>query len=793
MPRPPDHPPCPAGRPWARVLAALAGLCALTAAVAGGGPAAAAVAGAGAAGAAGQPGASALPVSLAILNVGPDYLTAKRPVVVSGTVTNTSGSPLTGLKVQLRSSHSALTSRDALQMYADSTTVADSPVAGTAVPLAATLAPKAIATFSITLRPAQAGLTSFGVYPLAVEVVGQDGTALVAERTFLPYWPGKARQDPKRQDISWIWPLIGHPDRSACGGLLSNRLAASLTPHGRLGGLLAAGRDYATRSHLTWAVDPALLSSAALMTKPYQTGGTPSCGGRSSRPASQAAAAWLAAARSALATEPGLLTPYADVDAAALIHRGLNDDVATAISLGRTAAGQALAPGRASGSGSAVTDSAGDKPGSGPAIPGAGRLDSSLAWPAGGIASFSVISALAVNGIHTVVLNSSVMPPASTPNYTPSAVSSTPSGVGGRLRVLISDSTISQILGKANVASTSAGAAFSVRQRVLAETAMIAAEQPDLARSLVIAPPRRWDPPPQLASDLLASTSSAPWLRPVSLAKLAGTAPNAGQVPRHLRQVTDHDELKRGLLRQVRHLGTQAALLQSILVQKNPDLVAAVLGTESSAWRGGGRRAATAASLVRQVSGYVSSQLRAVQVIGPQRVTLGGLSGTLPVSISNRLPVPVKVQLVVSVPPDGRIDVKLPSRDVTVAARTDQTLKLRVRAAAVGSTTIQLSLAAPGGAPLPGAAIPLTVQSTHFGTLALYIIGIALAVFLLASVRRALRRGRGDQSATTGGGAPDVPGEPAEADNVGANRSDDEPSAEDPDEYASAPGRTDGG
>ena len=115
MPRPPDSSPCPAGRPWARqprswqhwgrVLAALAGVCALAAAVASGGPAAAA-----AAGATGQSAGSALPVSLTILNVSPDYLTAKHPVVVSGTVTNTSDSPLTGLKVQLRSSHSALTS-----------------------------------------------------------------------------------------------------------------------------------------------------------------------------------------------------------------------------------------------------------------------------------------------------------------------------------------------------------------------------------------------------------------------------------------------------------------------------------------------------------------------------------------------------------------------------------------------------------------------------------------------------------------------------------------------------------
>ena len=239
------------------------------------------------------------------------------------------------------------------------------------------------------LKPAQAGLTSFGVYPLAAEVVGQDGAALIAERTFLPYWPGKARQNPKRQDIAWIWPLIDRPDRSACGGLLSNRLAASLTPHGRLGGLLAAGRDYAARTHLTWAVDPALLSSVALMTKPYQVGGTPSCGGRSSRPASQAAAAWLAAAPVGAGQRAG------PADAVRRRGRrradpprperrpGHGDQPRPG--LGRAGAGPR--PGvrlRLRGH-----QQHGGQPAERPGHPGGGRLNGSLAWPAGGIASFA--------------------------------------------------------------------------------------------------------------------------------------------------------------------------------------------------------------------------------------------------------------------------------------------------------------------------------------------------------------------------------------------------------------------
>ena len=186
-------------------------------------------------------------------------------------------------------------------------------------------------------------------------------------------------------------------------------------------------------------------------------------------------------------------------------------------------------------------------------------------------------------------------------------------------------------------------------------------------------------------------------------------------------------------------------------------------------------------------------------IIDPERVTLGGLSGTLPVSITNGLPYPVRVRLHVTLPPGGgRITVTLPPGSVTVPRGADVTLKLHVRAGTVGSTTIQLSLRTPEGAPLPGHPVTLTVQATHFGTLALVIIGAALGVFVLTSVRRALRHGRGEAPAPASGGPdPGDSGGPEStslaggADSVVTDRADNEHPPEDPDEYASVPGRTD--
>ena len=179
--------------------------------------------------------------------------------------------------------------------------------------------------------------------------------ALVTSRTFLPFWPGKRALDPVRQHIAWIWPLIGQPQQSACGGLLTNSLATSLGAGGRLSGLLAAGRDYAASAHLTWAIDPALLSSAA----DHDQRRTSSAGPRTAAAPSKGQpagrrSAWLARLRSPRTGQPVFVTPYADVDVAALIHRGLNDDLARAFAARPLDGQQDPGPGlhRASGRGS---------------------------------------------------------------------------------------------------------------------------------------------------------------------------------------------------------------------------------------------------------------------------------------------------------------------------------------------------------------------------------------------------------------------------------------------------------
>ena len=204
----------------------------------------------------------------------------------------------------------------------------------------------------------------------------------------------------------------------------------------------------------------------------------------------------------------------------------------------------------------------------------------------------------------------------------------------------------------------------------------------------------------------------------------------------------------------MQELNDQIGLLASILVDAGPRyLSTAVAAVESSAWRGqpSGRR--TARQLLRRVSIFVAAQQHQVRIIDPLRVTLGGKSGEVPVSIRNRLGQTVRVRLRVGVPSTGRVVIGNPTKLITVPGGQQKTIKIPVKASEAGSTTLTLWLTNPGGRPLPGSTARVTVEATHFGTMAIVIIGIALAVFVITAIGRAIRRGMRQPGGGGEGGA----------------------------------------
>jgi hypothetical protein len=193
------------------------------------------------------------------------------------------------------------------------------------------------------------------------------------------------------------------------------------------------------------------------------------------------------------------------------------------------------------------------------------------------------------------------------------------------------------------------------------------------------------------------------------------------------------------LLDQARQLDQQVKLLQDI--QQSPDsaLGYGVTAVESAAWRRGGSAAQQGLNQARQYAQYLSGQESRLTVIGPDRITLAGLKGAVPVSIYNRLGYPVKVMLE-AVPSRG-LTVKTPPSLMVIPPGQQMIKKVEVAAATVGPEKLRLRLLTPQGVPFPSQTIVI-LQATHYGTLALVIIGTALGIFILTVVTRAVQRRR---------------------------------------------------
>jgi Family of unknown function (DUF6049) len=681
-------------------------------------------------------------LTISINEMTPNFATqTTRNVTVRGTLTNHTGSAIADISVQLLTSAQWIGTRSGMDSFASGSSASPPVQAGMSYSLSA-LANGATVRWAISFNPVSfnlalgGGYTTFGVYPLEVDASSPVSSYLASDRTFLPFWPGNGAADPL--NTAWIWPLIDQPQQGACGQTLAtNSLAGSLGSGGRLGTLLATGTQWAQRDHLTWAVDPALLSDANVMRGKYFTGGgDAACTGRTLEPASAAARTWLSSLSAGTAGDEMFLTPYADADVSALTHAGLDATLKTAYQVGESVAGKIL------------PDAFGKK---GAGTGGGGAP--SVAWPAGGTADASTASSLASNaGINTVVLHSGELPP-TTPPYD-NALGKITTGAGTQMNVLLADSQLTSILGSASAGSPAA-ARFAAEQDFLAETAMITAEAPfpRVTRSLVIAPPRRWDPSATEAATLLKLTSQAPWLHTVGLSSLAKAASHLKVRESLPRNKVSKTELGHGYLDQIEAVNASAALYKNLLYKPDAAVLQtineAVATTTSTAWRGtnsaGGRLALT------ELSYYLSDNEKQVTIITGKKVLLAGASGQTPVSVQNLSQLPVQVQ-VVAIPVGTDLSVGTPHKPIPIQPGQTQLVKISLQSRAITTTTMQLQLETENGSLLPQPAQVVSVQVTRYGRALLVLIAAALGVLVLTSVARGIRRRLNDGGADGGAG-----------------------------------------
>lgn len=660
------------------------------------------------------------PAEIVVAGIMPKAPGPESEVEIHGRVTNTSSEPLEDVSVRLRFSANPLVTRTQLTRYAEGLSPARAfPRSRTQRQVAAELAPDESATWRIKVRVADLGLSRFGVYPLGVEALDGRPHQLATVRTFLPFVPDGSRR-PQPTKITWLWPVIDRPHRITDRTYLDDELADQFSASGRLGRLVSAAQDAPApdgrdRLPLVYAVDPQLLEDARLLSDEYEVRQD---GETRRREASEAAATWLEDIRSVTADSTVLAVPYADPDMTALTHAGLDDNLTFAVTRGEALAAELL--GR---------DVARD-----------------VAWPPGGMLDQDTLDNLVVAGTRTVILSDAAIPPAPALTYTPDAAATAPT-IGGDAQVAVADSTLSEIVGRD---SWSPGEAVLTEQRFLAETALITAERPNQPRTVLVAPPRRWNPPPDLASALLADSSQVPWLEPVSLSELTAASEPVPRGPLQYPQSARQQELGSQFQDDVRSIHRDVERLTSVVTSQSSAFHLALARTESSAWRDSKQLGGTFRGAVRDA---LDQQLDQVKILSRGPRTLASTTGTVPVTIGNELEEhSVTVGVRVTPRSRARLEVGDYENEVTVGAGRKETIQVPMTARATGVTTVELQLVTADGEPY-GEAVDLSIRATGYGTVALVITGSAFAVLFLALGVRLVRRALNEDDAGGSGGS----------------------------------------
>ncbi|MFI0410277.1 DUF6049 family protein [Actinomadura sp. 3N508] len=670
------------------------------------------------------------PVGLALTKIDPKPVRENSRIEISGLARNRTDDQLAGLTMRLRYSPQPVTSRSHLDQFSSGHPGLLPAVAPQQLPLTSIVQPGKTQswTFKTTTKALQLrapGATP-GVYPVGVEVLNSAQQVVGGLMTFLTFMPKDRRFQPVA--ISWVWPLIDRMHRTSDRTFFDDQLTKEMSRDGRLGKLVnAAG---AGTTPITWAIDPALLDDVQQMASGEYTV-RPFGGKAAKKEKSATAATWLAALKNASKGDPYFTLPYGDPDVIALVRHKTPRDIGVAY----------------------------DERNTGIVPKVLGRpADAQIAWPAYGAAGPGTLGQFAKHALKDggsfLMRSSQFQDPATT--WTPPNATTTLQTSEGTRTALLYDDKLNEIVSKGT--STAAGAALA-EQRFLAETAMIAAETPNLQRTVVVAPERQWNPAPGLADKLLTYTKDAPWLREVPLSKIESAKPQ-GRLFNGYKEDYEAFELSDAHLRQTRQIAQQAARFRAIMTGKiTISYERSLLRLQSVSWRTTPGRAKAAR---RELARELDDDMDKVRIVTTKnkRVLMGGSSGKLPVLIENRLDdQSVQVRLVAVPTSESRAKLQLGALDpdeAVINLRPGERAQrwIPAKAAGNGNFHVRLELMIPdAGGRTFGDGETITVRTTGYGRLALLITGGGLAVLFVGVGVRANRARRRRKAEAAGDGS----------------------------------------
>jgi hypothetical protein len=714
------------------------------------------------------------PVRIDVGRFEPRTITPGAVVTVTGTLTNTGASTITGLGLRLQRGE-ALTSRAEL-----AATDRDPDPATTVLPsfqdVPGELPPGGQLDFTYALAAAELHLDRDAVYPALLNVNGVvdgDQQRRVGElSTFVVQQPVVPAA---RTTVAWMWPFVEPSHRSPSGGFRDDELTDAVRDGGRLDRALAvierlpvtvpAGETEPVPAlSVTLAIDPALVEELAVMAAgSYAVDGVDGAGRGTAE-----AASYLERLRAVAEDHPVVALAYGDVDADALTAAGLTDVLVR--SLPGTAKGTAQDP-----PGSRAPDgaTASSTPSGEPASPGpdedpdtgaGARIladalgvepQTNLAWAAGGSLRSDTLATMQGEGVDRVVLGAGGLSDGSAAvglGGGSAAAHTSAATAAGPVDVLVADPRLAEVVGSAEKV---AGGPRMAEQRYLTELAALGLQAPaGSEQTVLVAPPRTVEAGPDGAGAMMADTAGLPWLQPGSIEGLTdGPAAAAGDLV---------DPADPALLDPT----GLADVLSSVALRN--DLAEAVVGDADTALAGYDAATARATSANRRgdPEGFRAGAvaLRAaidglrsrVTLLAPVDGTYSLASSDAPLVLTVRNDLSFAVRVLLEVRTRGNRGLSIGDIGATTllpGERTTLQVPTQVRQSGGFAVTAQLKTHSGG---LLGEPVEMQVKSTAYGSISLLITFGAAALLALLFLRRlvtfVLRRRR---AAAAG---PDLPG-----------------------------------
>jgi hypothetical protein len=686
--------------------------------------------------------------------------TAATDLTVVGTVTNTSDRPLRNLEAIFQRG-SAVDSAPAVQaaVQGDAPGVTD-PIFK---PLAAELAPgqRTPVTVQVPLRGGASSLQIGGPadYPIMININaepnGGRARRIYEMRFVLPVLAprgGPVASPREATPTTLLVPIVDYPrlEQAPVGApavLTDDQLATSLAPGGRLDGLVQAVDDSADpntflSNAVCFAIDPDLLDTANAMQSGYQV--RQPDGSLRAGTGATAARLWLGRLRAAVKGRCVIALPYADADVVALGRAGLPDVI------------------KNSRDGALVIQQMLD------VTP---RTD--VSWPIDGLVDEPAASDLAGQGVHTFLLrpdNVTAAPGSLQPVRLKGGTTTEPT-------VLPLDPLLSSALDPQNTTALSpAGNGILSVQNTLGALAYRANAGFHPGATAVLAPPRRWN---VSATDLhslftgLQQLTDQGYLRPTALPTGAsdanGSAATGSPTPATqtstLPEATlvyppgaEAAEIAQPLVHELAEQNFKVgALFQSTSLDRaaNVDPAAvttplsdALLRAASSAWRANPGASRDWLNTAETALGTLLSGIGLEQWDGT--ITLTSSNATIPVWVTNTLPVTVLFSLLVR--QQVGLDVKTlgdAGKPLVIPPHSRRPFFLQTTALRAGQFSVDVTVASANGNVELGQTKRLRLENFAYGSLTIPLTVIAAALLVVLSARRITRRIRTGRQRTS--------------------------------------------